>query len=886
MDAATHFRVADVITRMPISEMRQETAAQLIESFSKRWLSDKPKPHVLIPDNGTAFVAKAFQDFCSSVNIWVAPPISEESWAHGLAESCIQDVKDVMSKIQLSDPTLSPETCLSLATGALNQTEYVRGYSSYQWAYGKNFAFSDEDEVTLAQLQDDSPNAEFSKLVAKRQEAETAARSTRAQRVLSRLKNSISRQPLRTFQVADLVKVWRRMVPQELHKGKRGGFKKAGRPSWIGPGRVVLHELLPHQDGDEAARHIVWVVLGGRLFRCSPHSVRPVTEMERAWHYANAGEEPHKWQTLRDIIPAREYEDLAEELPPGECDGDLDPDLPDEPTKETWAPVRRLRGKQTKSEPYNKPTVVEETVNDYQEAAEGSAAQSQRDDEVTGTSEPRGLPEVSKDRSPHTGEPEPKRLKEDPDENQDVLFTQLHETEEDVFHIAVDLSFGSNRERKRFLRSPAAYLVAKMRDSEVRVERLRPEERELFSRAKTKEVTSFLQQEAVRKCKDKEEERYGRDSGRLMKCRRVLTWKPIPEEERQEALVDARTSSSTTTTKDGKKKAKARIVLLGYQHPDLLKAGFSSSAPVQSLLTRCMSYQLAMQNGWELEGLDLSTAFLQTGKKEEMEIWTTGVPELREALGIEDGGIMRVLKDFYGSTTAPRGLWQDLGKSFESVGGQRLISDPCLWIWTEPVENPKNGFDTYKTIGFMGGHVDDFHRSGDLNNPTWCKVREQIDRLYKWGSTKKNNYRHAGTDLEMKTANNGERYLEVHQDAYVETLQDLELARDRSRPEGSELSKGEISQCRGALGGVQWLAVQTQPQLCARCNLLVSDLANSPTLKVAKEIQELITEVRAQPTRLQFRRLPGVKHWQDARVITLGDQAHNNRAVEALQAAL
>ena len=876
VDAATHFRVAEPLTRMPISEMRQETAAQLIEVFSRRWLSDKPKPQVFIPDNGTSFVARSFQDFCSSVNIWMAPPISEESWAHGLAESCIQDVKEVMSKLQLSDPTLHPETCLFLATGALNQTEYVRGYSSYQWVYGKNFSLSDEDEVTLAQLKDDSPNAEFSKLVAKRQEAEETARSTRASRVLSRLKNSISRQPLRTFQVADLVKVWRRMVPQELHKGKRGGFKKAGRPSWIGPGRVVLHELLPHQDGDEAARHIVWVVLGGRLFRCSPHSVRPVTEMERAWHYATSGEEPHKWQTLRDIIPTREYEDLAEELPPGECDGDLDPDLPEEPSQETWAPVRRLRGKQTKVDPYAKQVATEEDVNDYQ--APANNPQPEGLTETTGTSEPRGLHDLPRERPNPVEEPDAKRYRESSLDSEEALFAQLHETEEEIFHINVDLSFDSNREKKRFLHSPAAFLVAKMRDSEVRLEKLRPEERALFTRAKTKEVTSFLQQEAVRKCKDLEEERYGRESGRLMKCRWVLTWKPIPEEEREEALQDAKNVSTTTTTKDGKKKAKARIVLLGYQHPDLLKAGFSSSAPVQSLLTRCMSYQLAMQNGWELEGLDLSTAFLQTGKKEEMEIWTTGVPELRAALDIDDGGIMRVLKDFYGSTTAPRGLWQDLGKSFESVGGQRLISDPCLWIWTEPVKNPKNAYDTHRTIGFMGGHVDDFHRSGDLESPTWCHVRDQIDRLYKWGSTKRNNYRHAGTDLEMKTASNGERYLEVHQDAYVETLQDLALARDKSRSEKSELTKPEISQCRGALGGVQWLAVQTQPQLCARCNLLVSDLASAPTIKVAKEIQELISEVRAQPTRLQFRRLPGVKHWQDVRVITLGDQAHNNRA--------
>jgi hypothetical protein len=124
-----------------------------------------------------------------------------------------------------------------------------------------------------------------------------------------------------------------------------------------------------------------------------------------------------------------------------------------------------------------------------------------------------------------------------------------------------------------------------MRDCEVRYERLSPEHKQLFTKAKTKEVSSFLKQEAVRKCKDKFEEKEAEESGRIMKCRWVLTWKPIPEEEQAEERAKAQESNSTTT-KDGKRKAKARIVLLGYQHPDLLKENFNSSAPVQSVLTR------------------------------------------------------------------------------------------------------------------------------------------------------------------------------------------------------------------------------------------------------------------------------------------------------------
>ena len=440
-----------------------------------------------------------------------------------------------------------------------------------------------------------------------------------------------------------------------------------------------------------------------------------------------------------------------------------------------------------------------------------------------------------------------------------------------------DLQLTSNRQMKKFLRSPSAYLVGKMRDCEVRWEQLRDAHKKLFSRAKTKEVTSFIQQAAVRKCADADEEKAARDSGRIMKCRWVLTWKPIPEEEWAEAQQELATKKDTTIDASATKKAKARIVLLGYQHPDLLREGFNSSAPVQSVLTRNLAYQMAVQNNWTLEGLDLSTAFLQTAPKEEMRIWTQGVTELRQALGVGDSQLLRVLKDFYGSTTAPRGLWLDLHATFTELGATKILSDPCMWIWTEPNPNPRNHRDRYRTIGMMGGHVDDFNRAGDLENSKWLEIRDKIDKAYKWGTIKRGSYRHAGTDIISSHHPDDGNVIEVNQDQYIEAIPDFLLASARGRSSDDPLSDREVSQCRAALGGLQWVAVQTQPLICARCNLILSDLASRPTFALAKEIQQLTDEVRSEPMRLRFKPIKDAHHWQDIHVVTLGDQAHNNR---------
>ena len=888
VDAATKLRVAEPLFRLAISEMKSETGMELVQAFSRRWLSDKPKPEILIPDNAKSFTSKHFQDFCSSVNIWLAPPAEAEAWAHGIAESTVQDIKQVMEKIQLGNAALLPETCLALATGALNQTSFVKGFSSYQWAYGKQFSFTDEDEVTMSQLRDDAPFSEFSRLLTLRHEAEQRAKEVRAQRVLSKLKNSITRQPLRTFQATDMVKVWRRALPLEVHRGNRGGSKKAGRYHWIGPGRVVLQETVPHQDADDPRRHIIWVVIGGKLYRCAAHSVRPVTEQERAWHHLHTDENPSKWRSLQDVIPSKEYTDLSEQIPPGEDPNDHHPDLPMEPDDQTWVPSKRLRRKQSEHQAAAVP-VPEETVNDY-ELPDYVPSDQEEELGVPGTlsewaqdfdremedMERKAAAKRDATTATSSNDDSQKKARVNDYEEELTLHAALQECDHGYI-MEIDLHLDSNRQMKKFLRSPSAYLVGKMRDCEVRWEQLSPAHKALFSRAKTKEVTSFIQQEAVRKCVDAAEEEEAKASGRIMKCRWVLTWKPIPEEEREEARKEVATKMDTTIDQSATRKAKARIVLLGYQHPDLLKEGFNSSAPVQSVLTRNLAYQMTVQNGWTLEGLDLSTAFLQTAPKEEMRIWTQGVSELRGALGVRDDQLLRVLKDFYGSTTAPRGLWLDLHATFTDLGATKILSDPCMWIWTEPNPNPRNHMDRFRTIGMMGGHVDDFNRAGDLENPKWLEIRSKVDQAYKWGTIKRGSYRHAGTDIISSYHPDDGHVIEVNQDQYIEAIADFPLAAVSGRNLDDPLNEREVSKCRAALGSLQWVAVQTQPLICARCNLILSDLASRPTFALAREIQQLTEEIRQEPMRLRFKPIKEAKHWQDIHVITLGDQAHNNR---------
>ena len=321
----------------------------------------------------------------------------------------------------------------------------------------------------------------------------------------------------------------------------------------------------------------------------------------------------------------------------------------------------------------------------------------------------------------------------------------------------------------------------------------------------------------------------------------------VPPEDRDSAVQDARENPETTLhDKPGRRKAKARIVLLGFQHPSLLDPSFKTASPVQSMLGRNLLYLMASQHGWE------ATAFLQTMPTEaDARLWTTGVEELRQALDVEADGILRILRNIYGSTTAPRGLWLDLHKTLTSLGAIAIVGERCLWIWLS--QHERDG-EHPRTIGAMGGHVDDFHRIGDNDSAEWQAIKEKVNKAYKWGMTKFKNYRHAGTDVSTSTDAHGHMKITVDQDYYVEGLMDVDIKPERLTVDGT-MNSSEVAACRTALGALQWLAVQTQPQLCSRYNLLLTEVVTKAQMQTAREIQQMIAEVRNESYHLEFFKL-------------------------------
>ena len=112
----------------------------------------------------------------------------------------------------------------------------------------------------------------------------------------------------------------------------------------------------------------------------------------------------------------------------------------------------------------------------------------------------------------------------------------------------------------------------------------------------------------------------------------------------------------------------------------------------------------------------------------------------------------------------------------------------------------------------------------------------------------------------------------VNQQYYIDTFPGATIVPERLQQPELQLTDGEVATCRSVLGALQWLAVQTQPQLVAS--------------RRATRGMAMVGEVRRDPQRLKFFKFPGVNHWQDVAFIANGQPGSKQRPKHVSGASL
>ena len=180
------------------------------------------------------------------------------------------------------------------------------------------------------------------------------------------------------------------------------------------------------------------------------------------------------------------------------------------------------------------------------------------------------------------------------------------------------------------------------RKTEVNVRQLTAEEQKQFMEAKKVELDSWIKHSVYSLA-----DRVGVPRNRIMIMRWVLTWKPIPGTPAQ--------------------KAKARLVVRGFQDPDLTE--LRTEAPTLSRHARHLLLQVSSSMKWKLLNGDVKTAFLQGDRDEgQREVYVEPNPDVAQILGIRPDQLMKLEGAVYGLVVAPRRWHFRVQKDMSSYG--------------------------------------------------------------------------------------------------------------------------------------------------------------------------------------------------------------------------
>ena len=196
--------------------------------------------------------------------------------------------------------------------------------------------------------------------------------------------------------------------------------------------------------------------------------------------------------------------------------------------------------------------------------------------------------------------------------------------------------------------------VGKRARAEVRVKDLSHEELALFDQAKQKELQCWIQTSAIKAIL-----RRSLNPSQILKSRWILTWKP-PE------------------PGEDKKRAKARLVVLGFQDPKLVEV--MRDAPTLSREGRATVLQTIASCQFPLGSFDIKTAFLRGKADEGNPLAMEPPPELRKMLKLREDEVCQLVGNAYGRVDAPLLFYKELCKQLRQLGFEPHPLEPCVFI--------------------------------------------------------------------------------------------------------------------------------------------------------------------------------------------------------------
>ena len=859
-DEATHLIVAAYLFTRNNVEGRNATAEEAVRAIEQHWVQMFGLPATLRLDPEGCFRSKFLEEWAAERGVEVLPNPGEAHQQTGLVESLIGKVKKDAVTLMAGD-NIDPFRAILNVVAAHNTVHRTKGFSPAQWAFGRDFGsdgrlFDSEHGLPCVQakLYNDTTFGENLNI---REAAATVYRKSQADHQMTRLLNMKTR-PSRQFMPGDLVFYRRVKPPSDRPAHPALGAPKINGGRWYGPGRVVATETRSDCFGlERRPMKVVWISSVGRLKRCAPDQLRHASEREAilaeeasekvtpgwTFHSLLKGLDKGSFEVYDDYVLPEDLEvkvhrrSVRSRTPARGSQQPLRGDLRDEAqgpagetqTSSTSSQIPRTPGRTGEAQTSSTSSQIPRTPGRTGEAS-GSKRHVSLDRYLT---DPGYSPDLFQQAMQQSHGPGSETASRELQDN--VAFKrarQRHEQQDRPLHVIqqeraeggdtlpegqvsavcdelmvckfeVKLPERENQ-WKKFQRDATSWVVNDLRKNEVKYARLSTAEKNQFDVAKMSEINQWIKEKAVKRAMTE----IPRD--RVMRMRWVLTWKSDPQPDNPEM-----------------RKAKARLVVVGFEDPDLTQVPRAS--PTMTRRTRQLVYVLARLKGWRTMKADVKAAFLQgEGSQQQREIFAMPPSELSDAMNIPQGEAIQLVKAAYGLVNAPAEWYKSVHATLSRLGFQRLRTEPCCWRLIRYAAGKPI------LLGLVVAHVEDFILAGNENEEQWLQAVRDFHSAYRWSPWECGEYPHCGVQI-----HEGERETVMSQAEYCAQLQQIEVS---NKDEDLPATEEEKSQLRGLLGGIQWRAYSTAPQHLATLSMLQTQ-ANSATVKTLKAANKLCREV-------------------------------------------
>ena len=314
VDYATDFAQQIVLPNRPHS---------ISQAFHSLWCRPYGPPKVVYVDPDQRWLSDEFQRFLEQHGITLLSCATESHWQLGRVEIAQRILRNMAQRTWRSThrpATEVIETCASVRNEQLRK----HGFSSSQWFLGREprvpGALSDLHERNNLATQDAVlSQTDFAQKMHCRQQAAHAFIEAHAHETWTRAIRGRNRPMRGPYVVGQSVYVFRRA-------GR--GLLSTRHGVWKGPGKVVGTESFRE---DSPVPRVIWVVVNGMMYKCSPETLRPVLEDELAFRELarqyEFGRVPPELDETQPVYggPAGRYFDLTQ-APPEPADFNLQSD--------------------------------------------------------------------------------------------------------------------------------------------------------------------------------------------------------------------------------------------------------------------------------------------------------------------------------------------------------------------------------------------------------------------------------------------------------------------------------------------------------------------------------------------------------------------------------